>query len=138
MKEAIIPYGEMLVDARYRILAMILSSVPAGTRFGSGEENLGPRLAKIIRKENNEIIREHFSVHVYANYSPELEELLCFSFGRPIGLENWGLDFQYQVTEKTHEIAREIEKRGYFSKKQRKYLKSLGEKLIPEKQVTVL
>ncbi len=57
-------------------------------------------------------------------------------YGKEIGLTNWGADYLYQVEEKTHDIAREIEELGLFSDEDLKSLKELGKKLLTDESVS--
>ena len=116
---------------RYRILAVILSSVPTETTFGRSDNNLDRQLARVLRNRTHPIITENFSIDPDYDSSPEVKELLScsYGYGSSIGLENWGPDFHYRVTKRTHEVAEEIIGLGMFSQRDIKYLQRLGRKL---------
>ncbi len=50
-------------NIQYRILAVMLSSVPAGTMFGRSNENLNSRLDVIINKNKNSLIGKYFHIN---------------------------------------------------------------------------
>ena len=115
----------------------MLSSVPAGTMFGRSNENLNSRLDVIINKNKNSLIGKYFHINWY-HCSPEVHDRLSVYtlYGKEIGLTNWGADYLYQVEEKTHDIAREIEELGLFSDEDLKSLKELGKKLLTDESVS--
>ena len=119
-------------NIRYRVLATILYSVPPGTTFGGGYKNLDRRLARVLRGRKHPIITSNFSVYPYDDISPEIDELLHpqRDYGVVIGLENIGSDFNFRVTQRTHDVAKEIERLGVLSCKDIKYLNGLGKKLM--------
>ena len=116
---------------QYRILAIILSAVPAEYRFGRGSGNLDSRLDDVLKNEANPIIKENFHFNRYGN-SEQIHDLLSahVNYGRLIGLRNSGPDFNYEVTTRTHEVAREIADLNLIPESDRVYLASLGSKLI--------
>lgn len=120
-------------NVRYRVLAMILSSLPSETRFGSGRNNLDMKLFEVLRTEKHPIINNNFHFHPVYGDSREIYELLSSQrdFGRVIGLTNESAWFMYRITEKTHRIAQEIENLGLLDTDSISYLKSLGQKLLP-------
>ena len=124
------PYG-----LKYRLLAVILSSVPAGTQFSRGKDNLDSRLCDVLSEETNPLITDNFHFHPNYRTCIEIQELLSanLDYGRVIGLKNHGLDFLFMVTEFTHEIAREIEDLQLLDRDQIAYLKDVGKKLLPNR-----
>lgn len=124
-------------NIQYRILAVMLSSVPVETRFGRGYKNLDSRLDRIIKENSNPLIGKYFHIKRNYNYSPEVHDILSVYsyYGSAIGLENWGCDYNYQTTKMTHEIAREIEELSLFSNEDLEYLKELGKKLLTDESV---
>ena len=125
-------------NIQYRILAVMLSSVPAGTIFGGGSKNLDSRLDAIIRKDTNPLVEQYFHTKRRYGYSPEVHDLLSVDniYGELIGLTNWGSDYQYQVEEKTHQVAQEIEELALFFDEDLKSLKELGKKLLTDESVS--
>ena len=126
-------------NIKYRILAVMLSSVPAETKFGRGHENLDSRLDVVIKKNSNFLIGKYFHIKRPYGYSPEVHELLSpyTDFACLIGLQNWGQDFQYKITEMTHQIAREIEELALFPDEDLRDLKELGKKLLTDESIFV-
>jgi hypothetical protein len=115
----------------YRVLAVILSRVPAGTRFGVGQKNLRERLDRLLIEEKNPLIADNFRFKPHYFYCPAIYDLLSGMrfYGEAIGLENWGPDFIYVVTEKTSAVAREVRGLKLISEEGLEYLEGLGQKL---------
>jgi hypothetical protein len=124
-----------LESEKYRILAIMLSSVPIGTRFNSRTDNLSSKLCQVMQGEDNLIILNNFRFNKNYRTSEDIDLLLSayLNYGSLIGLENIGSDFSYLVSEKTHEIAHEIEDLGFIDKRNISYLKDLGKRLLNEK-----
>lgn len=124
-------------NTQYRIIALMLSSVPIGTLFGRGEENLDSKLTKVLKMETdkqdpNKLITDNFKFDHTYSICKDVNWLLSsfIDFGAPIGLENWGPDYRYRVTERTHRIADEIKELELFSEEEIQYLQNIGRELL--------
>ncbi len=116
---------------QYRILAVMISVVPSGTRFVSRNNGLLRRLSKVVCEEGKDsTIAKHFDVDS-DGYSHQINDLLSAQadYGGMIGLKNFGPYFFYETTPQTREIAREIEELGLFDPGMIGYLERLGQKL---------
>lgn len=120
-------------NTRYRILAVMLSSVPPKTRFARGNGNLDHRLCSLLKDETKPIIKDNFRIHPTYGTSKEIAELLSAhrNYGQMIGIDNEGPNFLYGITDRTHAVAAEVEKLKLIDTEDIKYLKELGKKLLP-------
>jgi len=126
-----------------RILAVMISSVPVGTMFGRGKRRLEYMIHGILVAEQRDDqvdsdLKRLLSRNLPLNpglSSPAVFERLSpmNDFGAQIGLEGYSCDMVYQVTARTHEVAKEVELLGLLSSAEIRYLKGLGERLVPEK-----
>jgi hypothetical protein len=125
-------------DRRKMILAVILSSHKPGTFFNSRTQrgmlsnSLDQQIRFMLCGEKHPLITEHFHFETGGSsglpYCEDLDFLMVrCAFGEPIGLRNWGMDYDYEVTKKTADIAEGA--RRYFDSKEFEYLRDLGRKL---------
>ena len=129
-------------DRTRYILAMILGVIKPNTtietRSSSGyrDNDLLDQLSRILHEEReNPLIRKNFKFdeRMTNPYCKEVKEYLgaFHNFGAYVGLRNWGLDFNFEVTQETMDIAKEGER--LFNPEEIEFLKGLGRKIVEKK-----
>ena len=119
-------------NSKYRVLAVILSSVPAGKLFSGRDNDLEHQLCIVLKNDHKQVIVDNFCIDPRYNRSDDLHDLISAysSYGQAIGLKCWLPDFDYQVTQVTHDVAREVENLGLLPRDDIFYLKEIGKKLL--------
>ncbi len=128
-------------EKRSAVLVTILSTIPPRTAISPHDERgflgnaLDSQLTRVLFQATKDkpegMIDQLFAFHPVYGDSRELDELLdaYIDFGRPnLGLDNFGPDYTYEITSRTHEIAERVQ--GLFSEEEVSYLKELGQKIV--------